>query len=70
MRLRLLELQDNDKEAKVLRSDVAGLSESWKDDKGVVQYQGLPYIPEIIRSKVISCHHNDPLIKPFGIDKT
>ena len=36
----------------------------------MLQYQGLPYIPEIIRSKVISCHYDDPLAKHFGIDKT
>ena len=34
------------------------------------QYQGLPYIPEIIRSEVISRHHDDLLAGHFGIDKT
>ena len=34
------------------------------------QYQRLLYIPEIIRSEVISCHHNDLLAGNFGIDKT
>ena len=38
--------------------------------EGVLQYQGLPYVPEIICSEVISCHHNDPLAGHFGIDKT
>ena len=36
----------------------------------MLQYQGLPYVLEIIRSKVISCHHDDPLAEHFGIDKT
>ena len=36
----------------------------------MLQDRGLPYVSEIIRSKVISCHHNDPLVGHFGIDKT
>ena len=36
----------------------------------MLQYQGLPYVLEIIRSKVISRHHDDPLAEHFGIDKT
>ena len=36
----------------------------------MLQYRGLPYIPEIIRSEVISRHHDDPLARHFGIDKT
>ena len=68
MRLRLPELQDNDKEAKALRT--AGPPEDWEDVEGVVQYRGLPYVPEIIRSEVISRHHDDPLAGHFGIDKT
>ena len=68
MNLRLPELQEIDEEAKVLRA--GGLPEGWEEVKGVFQYQGLPYVPEIIRSKVISCHHNHPLAGHFGIDKT
>ena len=69
MRLRFSELQENDKERKLLRG-AAGLPKGWKDIEGVLQYQGLPYVPEIIRSKVISCHHNNLLVGHFGIDKT
>ena len=68
MNLRLPELQDNDKEAKILRA--RGLPEDWKEVKRVLQYRALLYILEIIRSKVISCHHIDLLIGHFGIDKT
>ena len=68
MRLQLPELQDKDKEAKVLRA--GGFPEGWKDVERVLQYQGLPYVPKIIRSKVISRHHNYPLAGHFGIDKT
>ena len=69
MRLRLFELQENDKKAKLFR-DSAGLPEEWKDVERVLQYQRLPYILAIIRSKLISCHHNDLHIGHFGIDKT
>ena len=68
MRLRLLELQNRDKEAKKLRA--ACLPEKWEDIKRVVQYRRLPYVSEIIRSKVIICHHDDSLAGHFGIDKT
>ena len=68
MRLQLPELQDEDEEAKVLRA--GGLPEGWEEVEGVLQYRGLPYVPEIICSEVISRHHNDPLIEHFGIDKT
>ena len=68
MNLQLPELQDNNKEAKVLRA--GGLPEGWKEVKGVFQYQRLPYVPEIIRSEMISRHYNDPLTGHFGIDKT
>ncbi len=66
--MRLLELQDNDKEVMNLRSK--RLSEGWEDIKQVLYYQGLPYIPKIIRSKLMSKHHDDPLVGHFGIEKT
>ena len=68
MNLRLPELQDNDKEAKVLR--VGGLPKGWEKVERMLQYQGLPYVPEIIHSEVISRHHDDPLEEHFGINKT
>ena len=69
MRLRLSEPQEKDEEAKCLRGS-AGLLEDWEDVKGVLQYQRLPYIPEIIHSEVISRHHNNFLAGHFDIDKT
>ena len=68
IRLQLLKLQDEDKKAKVLRA--GGLPEGWKEVEGVLQYQGLPYVLEIIRSEVINRHHDDPLVGHFSIDKT
>ena len=69
MRLRLSELKENGEETKLFRGAI-GLPEGWKDVKGVLQYQRLPYVPEIIRFEVISRHHDDPLAGYFGIDKT
>ena len=69
MRLRLSELQENNEEAKLLRR-AARFPKGWEDVKRVLQYQGLLYVPEIIWSEVINCHHNDPLVDHFGIEKT
>ena len=69
MRLRLSKLQENDEETKLFRGS-ADPPEGWEDVDGVLLYRGLPYVPEIIRSKIISRHHNDPLAGHFGIDKT
>ena len=68
MKLRLAKLQDEDEEAKVLGA--GGFPEGWEEVEGVLQYRGLPYVPEIICSEVISRHYDDLLIGHFGIDKT
>ncbi len=68
MRMRLPELQDDDKEAMKLRLE--GLSESWENIKPVLHYQVLPYVPKVICSELISRHHDDPLVGHFGIEKT
>ena len=69
MKIRLLKLQNDDKEAKKLRSEQV-LPKSWKDLEQVLHYQGLPYVPKIIRLELISRHHDNPLIGHFGIKKT
>ena len=66
--MRLSELQDNDKQAKKLKSK--RLLEGWEDIKQVLHYQGPPYVPKIIRSELISRHQNDSLADHFGIEKT
>ncbi len=66
--MRLLELQDDDKEAIKLRSK--RLSEGWKDIKPVFHYQGLLYVPKVICSELINRHHDNPLASHFGIEKT
>ncbi len=68
MRMRLLKLQDDDKEVMKLRSE--GLPEGWEDIEQVLHYQGLPYVSKVIRLELISKHHNDPLAGHFGIEKT
>ncbi len=68
MRMRLPELQDDDKEAMKLRSE--GLPEGWEDIEQVLHYQDLPYVPKVIRSELISRQHDDPLAGHFGIEKT
>ena len=68
MRLRLQELQSEDKQAQKLRAEQ--LVKDWQDIKSVLHHQGLPYVPEIIRTELISRHHDDPLAGHFGIEKT
>ena len=46
------------------------LKESWIEVYGVLHYHGLPYLPEIIKTEIISRHHDDPLAGHFGIEKT
>ena len=36
----------------------------------MLHHQGLSYVPEIIRTELISRHHNNPLADHFGIEKT
>ncbi len=66
--MELLELQDDDKDVMKLRSEE--LPEGWKDIKQVLHYQGLLYVPKVIRLGLISRHHNDLLAGHFGIEKT
>ena len=68
MRLRFPDLQGDNNQAKKLRA--VDLSERWEDIERVLQYGGLPCIPEIIRAELISQHHNNPYAGRFGIDKT
>ncbi len=68
MRMRLPELQDDGKEAMKLRSE--GLPEGCEDIEQILYYQSLPYVPKVIRSELISRHHNDPLAGHFDIEMT
>ena len=46
------------------------LKEGWAKVEGVLHFQGLPYLLEIIRTEIISRHYDDPLARHFGIEKT
>ena len=46
------------------------LVKDWQDIDGVLHYQGLPYVPKIIRMELISRHHDNPLAGYFEIEKT
>ena len=67
MRFRLQELQEEDVQAQKIRAEKR---EGWEDSEGVLHHQGLPYVPELIRTELISRHHDDPLVSHFGIKKT
>ena len=67
--MRLQELQGEDEESKKVRAEELG-KEGWKDSDGVLLHQGLSYVPEIIRTELISCHYDDPLAGHFGMEKT
>ena len=69
MQLRLQELQDEDDQARKVRTEQPGNAD-WQDINGVLHHQGLPYIPEIIRTELISRYHNNALVGHFGIEKT
>ena len=68
MKLRLVELRAEDSQARKIRTEKLG--GNWEDSDGILHHQGLPYIPEIIRTELISRHHNDLLADYFGIEKT
>lgn len=48
-----------------------GLKDGWEEDaKEVLHRECLSYVPEIIRTELISCHHDDPLAGHFEIEET
>lgn len=67
MRMRLPELQETNTHSLKIRAEKL---EGREDIDGVLHHQGLPYVPKIIRTELISRHHDDPLARHFGIEKT
>ena len=53
MKLRLSELQESDPEAQELKSKEQ-LPDGWEDIDGVLHHQGLLFVPEVIRTELIS----------------
>ena len=69
MRLRLLEVQElNDKMQRIKATKE--LWDGYKEVDRVLHHQGLPLGSEIIWTKLISWHYDNPLARHFGIDKT
>ena len=66
IRLRLSELEELDEEARKIRAESLG---GYEEVDGVLHHQGLPFVPEIIQTELISRHHDEPLAGHFGIVK-
>lgn len=56
------------KEVKNNRAE--GLKEGCEDIEGILHHQGLPYIPQLLRTELISRHNDDSLAEHFEINKT
>ena len=67
MRLRLHKLQAKDEQAQKTRTEHP---KGWDNINSVLHYQGLPYVPKIIRTELISRHHDNLLASHFGMEKT
>ncbi len=68
LRLQLPELQAEDQEARKIGKE--GLKKGWEEIEEVLYHHGLPYVLEIVKTELISKHHDDLLASHFGIDKT
>ena len=67
MRLRLLELQKSDNKAQKVKAEE--LKDNYKDIDVVLYHQRLLFVLKSIQTKLISRHHDDFLVKHFGINK-
>ena len=67
MKIRLLELSDDNKNTKKLR--LKKLPEGWKDIKKVFYYQGFLYISKVICLELINKYYNNLFTGHFGIKK-
>ena len=68
MKLRLVELQAENGQVRKIRAEKLG--RNWQNSNKILHHQGLPYIPEIIRTDLISRYHNNPPAGYFRIKKT
>ena len=66
--LRLMELQAENGQARKIKAEKLGRNS--EDSDRILHHQGLPSIPEIIRTELISRHYNNLLAGHFGIEKT
>ena len=68
IRLKLVELEIEDDQVWKIRAEKLGANR--KDSNRILHYQGLLYVPEIIRTKLIGMHNNDLQAGYFSIKKT
>ena len=68
MRLKLVELQAEDGQARKIRAEKLG--RNWDDSNEILHHQGLLYVLKIIRTELISRHYDDLLAGHFSIKKT
>ena len=68
MKLRIVKLQAEDGQARKIRAEKLG--GNWEDSDRILHHQGLLYVPEIIRTELISRHYDNPLAGHFSIKKT
>lgn len=66
--MRLLKLQNNNKEIRKLSSEK--LPDGREDIEEVLYYQSLLYVSKVIYIKLISRYYDNPLADHFGIKKT
>lgn len=65
MRLRLVKFQAEHSKAWKIKAEKLG--KNWKIFEKILHYLGLSYIFEIIITKLISKHNNNPQTGDFGI---
>lgn len=74
MRLWLPELQTEKFYAQKIKTEVddkQSLKDGWEENAdGVLLKDSLLYVSEIIHTELICCHHDDPLIGHFWVEKT
>ena len=67
MKLRLVELQAENGQIRKIRAEKP--SGNGEDSDRILHHQSLPYIHKIIRTELISRHHDDSLAGYFRIEK-
>ena len=63
-----MKLQVEDSQAQKIKAEKLGWN--WEDSDRILHHEGLPYVPKIIGTELISRHHDDSLTGHFGIEKT
>lgn len=59
---------EEQKTQKIIKQDLKNCCE--ENVNGIIYYLGLFYVIQMVKIKLISKHHKDPVAKYFGIKKT